>query len=459
MGAVGIFRQASDSSLNLGGEAFFENQFMFVRPKSDVTCFEHFLPVRSPKEDFMRPASLRHLALVSTATLMLIASAAASEPVSIHNFAENLMGCEPSALLIDPSGSLFGLAGDPNYASNCGMIFELQPQSNGAWKFQVLHQLGKNSTLSQQSPFTRDSKGNLFAATVVNPDQNPQSAIVELSPMADGKWSYQTIYTFGAGDGSLPSWLIVDASGNLYGTTTLGGIGNGGIVFELSRGASGQWTETVLYSFSSSPYSGEPDGLVMDASGDLFGTTYFGGDCSVGSVFELQPGTNGWTYSLLHSFCGYPDGNAPEGGLLIDKAGNLFGVTTLGGTGCGVQSTGCGTVFELSPNSGTWTESTLVNFTGPSGWFPFTLTMDSKGRLIGLNAVDGGQGYFGTMFELSLASNGQWCGRVIYRFSVNPRPNPPCCSLIVTPSGTIFGATDGASGNEEWGAVYEWTQP
>ena len=404
----------------------------------------------------MRPASLRRYTLVFITTLLLIASAAASHPVSIHNFPQNLIGCEPSALLIDPSGNLFGLAGDPNFDPNCGIIFELQPQSNGSWTFQVLHQLGKDSTLSQQAPLARDAKGNLFAATVSNLYNNPQSAIVELSPMSDGKWSYQAIYTFGAGDGSLPSWLMVDAVGNLYGTTFLGGSGGGGIVFELSPGTSGQWTETVLYSFTGM-YGGGPDGLVMDANGNLFGTTYFGGNCSVGTVFELQPGANGWTYSLLHSFC-LSDGNAPEGGLVIDKAGNLYGVDTEGGPGC--DMVGCGTLFELSPGSGgTWTESTLVNFTVLSGDFPFALTMDSKGRLFGLNGAGGGQSYFGTMFELSQARNGQWGGQVIYRFSTNPTANYPCCNLIVTPSGTIFGATTGASGNAEWGTVYEWTTP
>ncbi len=410
---------------------------------------------------FMLARPLRRLTVVFFTILLPIASAAASQPKVIHSFPNNLIGCEPSALLMDPSGNLFGLAGDPNADPNCGMIFELTPQSDGSWQFQVLHQLGKNSTLSQQTPFARDAKGNLFAATVFNLNsENRQSAIVELSPTGDGEWMYQTIYTFGTGDGSLPSWLMTDASGNLYGTTTLGGSGGGGIVFELSPSASGQWTETVLYSFSNGPYGGEPDGLLMDANGNLFGTTYFGGECSIGTVFELQPGANGWTYSLLHSFCGYPDGNAPEGGLVIDKNGNLFGVTTEGGTGCGVLGTGCGMLFELLPNSdGTWTEFTVVNFTTPSGFFPFTLTMDSKGDLVGLNAVDGGQGYFGTMFALSQAGNGKWGGQVIYRFSVDPRPNPPCCNLIVTPSGTLYGATNGASGNEEWGSIYEWTAP
>jgi uncharacterized repeat protein (TIGR03803 family) len=386
---------------------------------------------------------------------LLIGSAAAAQPVAIYNFPKNLIGCEPSALLMDPSGDLFGLAGDPNYDPNCGMIFELEPQSDGSWKFQVLHELGKNSTLSQQSAFARDAKGNLFAATVSNLNGgNSQSAIVELSPMASGKWRYQTIYTFAPGDGSLPSWLMVDASGNLYGTTFLGGSGQAGIVFKLSPGASGQWTETVLYSFSGGSYGGEPDGLVMDANGNLFGTTYFGGSCSVGSVFELQPGANGWTYSLLHSFC-INDGNAPEGGLVIDQAGNLYGVDTEGGnTGEECGMVGCGTLFKLSRSSGgNWTESTLVYFTYSTGDFPFTLTMDSQGDLFGLNGAGGGQGAFGTMFEVSPSGN----GKVIYQFPVNPTAHYPCCNLIVTPQRTIFGAITGTNGTEEWGAVYEFT--
>jgi uncharacterized repeat protein (TIGR03803 family) len=393
--------------------------------------------------------------MVSITTLMLIASAAASQPISIHNFPKNLLGCEPSVLLMDPSGNLFGLAGDPNFDPNCGMIFELQPRSDRSWNFHVLHQSGKNSTFSQQGAFARDRKGNLFAATVANLYTDPQSAIVELSPISDGTWTYHTIYTFGAGDGTLPSWLIADDSGNLYGENFLGGSGGGGTVFQLSPAAGDQWTETVLYNFPNGSYGGGPDGLVMDANGNLFGTTYFGGDCSVGSVFELQPGVNGWTYSLLHSFC-IGDGNAPEGGLVIDRAGNLYGVDTEGGLGC--DMVGCGLVFELSPGpDGTWTESTVANLSVANGDFPFALTMDSKGNLFGLTGAGGGQGYFGTMFKLSRCANGQWCGDVIYRFSTDPTAKYPCCNLIVTPSGTIFGAITGASGNEEWGAVYEWT--
>lgn len=409
----------------------------------------------------MRPVFLRFLTLVSITALLLIvlASASASEPVTIYNFPKSLTGCEPSALLMDPSGNLFGLAGDPNYDPNCAMIFELEAQSDGSFKFQMLHVLGNSSTVSQQTAFARDAKGNLFAATVANLNDNPQSAIVELSPMEDGKWSYQTIYTFGAGDGSLPSWLMVDASGNLYGTTYLGGSGDGGIVFKLSPSTSGQWTETVLYSFPNGPYGGEPDGLVMDASGNLFGTTYFGGECSVGTVFELQPGASGWTYSLLHSFCGN-DGNSLEGGLVIDQAGNLYGTATEGGAEAECGMVGCGVVFELSPGSGgTWTESTLVKFVGSNGAFPATLTMDSKSNLFGLNLQGGGTHDFGTMFELSPTGGGQWNTRIIHRFSTIPTPKYPCCSLTVTQSGTIFGATTGTNGTDEWGAVYEFTLP
>jgi uncharacterized repeat protein (TIGR03803 family) len=408
----------------------------------------------------MRPVSLRDLALVSITTLLATASGAASQRVPIYEFPRNLIGCEPSALLMAPTGNLFGLAGDPNAESNCGMIFELQPQSNGLWKFQVLHELGKNSSLSQQAPFARDMQGNLFAATVSNlGNENQQSAIVELSPTSGGKWTYQTIYTFGVGDGSLPSWLTTDASGNLYGTTLLGGSGDGGIVFKLSPGTSGTWTEAILYSFPGGPYVGEPDGLAMDANGNLFGTTYFDGFCNVGSVFELQPGANGWTYSLVASFCA-SDGNSPEGGLVIDRAGNLYGVNTEGGNVQACGMVGCGTVFKLSPSSGgAWTESTLTTFSGLSGSFPFTLTLDSKGKLFGLNALGGGQAYFGTMWELSQAGSGQWDLKVIYRFPFNPTPKYPCCSLTVTPSGTIFGATTGTNGVDEWGAVYQLTLP
>jgi len=170
----------------------------------------------------------------------------------------------------------------------------------------------------------------------------------------------------GSADGTLPtSNLISDSAGNLYGTTTQGGNSSScgpfgsescGVVFELTP-SNGSWTEKVIYSFGGGADGGTPyGGLVMDLSGNLYGTTFAGGASGQGTVFELTPGGNGtWTETVLHSFAGGSDGAAPRAGLLILRGNYLAGTTTLGSTGTGcVFGTPCGTVFGMSHTSKGW---------------------------------------------------------------------------------------------------------
>lgn len=170
------------------------------------------------------------------------------------------------------------------------------------------------------------------------------------------------LYTFtGGNDGGNPyAGPILDGHGNLYGTTVYGGTYGYGAVFELSPGPNGQWTETVLHSFNLDgqdgirPYSS----LVMDSAGNLYGTTYLGGTYSLGTVFEVMPGSGGWIEKVLHSFnSDGTDGFNPYGNLIFDAKGNLYGTTYVGGTGS------VGTVFELSPKpDGSWQENIILNF-------------------------------------------------------------------------------------------------
>jgi uncharacterized repeat protein (TIGR03803 family) len=158
----------------------------------------------------------------------------------------------------------------------------------------------------------------------------------------------------------------LDSKGNLYGTTSGGGTGTAcqcGTVFELSPGSNGGWTETVLHSFSSSASGGSIPfgGLVSDSKGNLYGTTPFGGASFQGTVYELSPGASGtWSESVLYSFTGGTDGGSPYSSRLsVDSAGNLYGRTNSGG------AYGFGVIFELIAGSnGTWTEKVLHNFTG-----------------------------------------------------------------------------------------------
>lgn len=243
------------------------------------------------------------------------------------------------------------------------------------------------------------------------------------------------LYTFkGGSDGSRPvAPLVADAKGNLYGTTAEGGStsfcqGFGcGAVFELlaPSSPSGTWRETILYSFSGGSDGSYPvGGLILDAAGNLYGTTEEGGDLNnafcvsqggqgvgCGTVFELSrpanPGGN-WTERILYMFeWGFTDGAYPESSVVFDKAGNLYGTTVLGGTA------GDGTVFELSPESGgTWAESIIYSFMGSTdGDIPTSSPIfDTSGNLYGTT--------FSTVYQLVPPSNGGiWSLNTINAFS------------------------------------------
>jgi uncharacterized repeat protein (TIGR03803 family) len=155
------------------------------------------------------------------------------------------------------------------------------------------------------------------------------------------------LHNFTGDDGYLPqvrNGLVFDSAGNLYGTAEYGGRYGHGVVFELSPTVSGSWTEKVLLNFNGTNGGGPWWGLVFDTFGNLYGESAGGGANGDGVVFELSPGADGsWTNLVLHSFTGGGDGSNPNGGLIIDSEGNLYGTTTSGGT------YGNGTVFEITP--------------------------------------------------------------------------------------------------------------
>jgi uncharacterized repeat protein (TIGR03803 family) len=221
--------------------------------------------------------------------------------------------------------------------------------------------------------------------------------VFELTPTAGGGWTEKVLHSFtlNTGDGVGPqAGLVIDAAGNLYGTTVGGGAFDRGSVFELTPGAGGTWTETVLYSFG----GGVPQGsLILDAAGNLYGTTYVGGVYgNGGTVFELRPKAGGgWTKKVLHSFNpnNGKDGHNPVAGLIFDTAGNLYGTTYGGGAHC----TGCGTVFELTRTAGGgWKEKILHSFSHNSndGFDPVAgLILDAAGNLYGTTAYGGANSY------------------------------------------------------------------
>jgi len=284
---------------------------------------------------------------------------------------------------------------------------------------------------------------------------------------------YEVLYRFqGASDGSQPTGsLVVDALGNLYGTTAEGGSGQCqmnqqvvgcGTVFELSppAGKNKYWTKTVLYDFQG-PDGNSPSALIADSAGNLYGVTEFGGNgqCNnwqipgCGTVFELSPAAGAWTETILYNFQGSSDGELPAVALVSDSAGNLYGTTMLS------DGSGPGVVFELSPpgaGDGQWTEAVLFSGYGnrvPNDLYA-SLILDQKGDLYS-TSVFGGTYDAGTVFELRRpeTKGGAWTEINLYSFDNGDGPVSP---VIFDSKGNLYG-TLFAGGL--WGEVFQLSPP
>lgn len=307
----------------------------------------------------------------------------------------------------DAAGNLYGTtvaggSGGICSGDGCGVVFKLT-HANGSWSESVLYSFGDFPDAGGPgSAVIFDRAGNLYG-TAPDGGAYTEGAVYELSPNG-GQWTEQVIHDFTGGDdgatGSLGP-LLLDAAGNLYGVTELGGHYGAGTAYKMSA-AGGAWNLTTLYAFMGAPDAGFPyGGLIADAHGNLYGTTYFGGTNGAGTVFKVGPGPNalgGWRAAVLYSFQGSTDGGNPTSTLLFDAAGNLYGTTSAGGDpGCD-----CGVAFEVSPNGGGWNENVLHTFgTSPDGANPYYgLTPDGMGNLFGTTA-SGGRHSQGMVFELT----------------------------------------------------------
>jgi uncharacterized repeat protein (TIGR03803 family) len=287
--------------------------------------------------------------------------------------------------------------------------------------------------------------------------------VFKLAPQPDGSWTETVLYNFtGADDGSYPAAsLIFDAAGALYGTAMAGGAYNAGVVFKLTPNPDGSWTETVMHSFNGTDGSTPVASLVFDADGNLYSATQYGGAYGCGTVFELSPngGSENWAEKVLHSFTCHKDGAWPQGPLIFDSTGSLYGTTTGGGNPtCYVYVPGCGVVFKLTPNpDGTWTERTLHKFRGGfSGEQPGAprLIFDTAGNLYGTNCFGGAFGW-GNVFKLSPNPDGTWKEKVLHQFR-GPDGNNPVGGVIFDAAGNLYGTTYGG-GVSGWGVVFKLT--
>lgn len=394
---------------------------------------------------------LRLLPAIVTAVALSVTSSAEATEQIIYTFTGMADGGSPqTGLVVDSKGNLYGTTfqGGANFE---GTVFELTPSANGTWTEQVIHNFaGFSGTLDGAFPYGTlvfDAKGNLYGTTDSG-GASFQGTVFELSPQSDGTWTEKVLYSFGGLNGASPfAGVILDGAGNVYGTTYSGGSYGFGIVYELVPGANGTWTEKVLHNFT-----GGIDGaysffgsLAFDSGGNLYGETYTGGAHDYGVVYQLSPGANGvwtekvihafsggsdgssstgsvaidkdnhifaestftvlelipasdgtWTPKTIHNFLGGSDGASPEGGLILDKSGDLYGVTYNGGLHRG-------TVFELLRGAGgLWTEQILHKFTsGNDGNFPefAPLVLDPSGNVYGTTPT-GGSFNTGIVFEV-----------------------------------------------------------
>jgi uncharacterized repeat protein (TIGR03803 family) len=280
---------------------------------------------------------------------------------TLHTFNFLEQGSMPVAeVAFDQGGNLYGTTLEGGLGINFphegnGVVFQLTP-SGGSWTYSDIYKFIPNPGDTGGGPTAGvifDNAGNLYG-----PDAgggvNGMGTIYELTPSESG-WTETTLYTFPGEHGeSFPAGgLIFDSSGNLYGTTSNGGVGGGGTVFELIP-SNGSWTLTTLYSFSGSG-CGPEAALVLDGAGNLYGTTFCNGAHGFGNVFKLTPTpTPPWTFTSLHDFENGSDGAFPMSNVVIDSDGNLFGTTVGGGLinnpHCHAQGGyHCGVVWEFTP--------------------------------------------------------------------------------------------------------------
>lgn len=352
-----------------------------------------------------------------------------------------------AGLIADQDGNFYGTsktggAGCPK-SRGCGAVFKI-PAGGGSDV--VLYSFNNGADGGYpESTLVMDGSGNLYGTTTSG-GANGFGTVFEVAPNG----AETVLYSFqGGNDGAVPTaGLVADASGNLYGTTSQGGGGRGcgtagcGTVFEIASGGG----ESVLYRFTGAQDGWTPmASLAIDASGNLYGTTEYSGNrgaCAsngCGTVFKLS----GSTKTILHTFGGSSagDGANPVSNVILDASGNLYGTTMVGGTGVNCGTPGCGTVYKTAPNGSTSILYSFKNYTHPNmydGAYPEAgLLMDASGNIFGTTAQGGNSSNRGTVFELSGGTE-----TVLFTFLHGTTSGyTPLGSLIEDASGNLYGTT------------------
>jgi len=392
------------------------------------------------------------IALLTILLTLVHSGLAAPKYKVLHAFGQGQDGAGTwGSLLLDKKGNLYGTTGGGGLYGY-GTAFELTPQSNDNWSETILHDFDRNGQDGYGSTanlvFGND---RILYGTTTWGGIYDYGTVFELT-LGSGVWNENVIFSFDVNDGARPySGMAMGKGGVLYGTA--------GVVFELAPGSDG-WTESVIDYFSNHNDGNGPfAGPIVDANGNLYGTTEWGGTHNMGVVYELSPNADGaWKEQILHVFCPEgpphcPDGHTPiVGALTMDIFGNVYG-TTGGGGYC------CGTVFRLMRQAdGRWKETVLYNFKGgASGYGPGAgVVRDNAGNLYGTTVYGGSsQCDCGVVFELSPRKGGRWEYTVLHAF-IGSDGAQPDANLILDDKGNLYGtaATGGVGGA---GVAFELT--
>ena len=250
----------------------------------------------------------------------------------IHAFTGGDDGSGPGArVTVDRGGNVYGMT-PTGGTYGVGTIYKIRPHA-GSWDFQVIHTFtGGPDGASGSAGRMLLELNRLYGAATVG-GLYGSGVVFKLTPTAVGEWNFRVLYSFhGQPDGSFPYGALLRVSGKIYGTTYYGGENNIGAVYELSPRRVGEWDGRVIYSFQNGSDGNSPiSNLVRDAAGNLYGTTSEGG-LGTGTIFKLAPiGGGQWTESVVHSFEGPPDGGNSYNGMVVDRFGNFYGATVHGG--------------------------------------------------------------------------------------------------------------------------------
>jgi uncharacterized repeat protein (TIGR03803 family) len=312
----------------------------------------------------------------------------------LYNFTGGADGGEPyKGVTIDAAGNLYGSAvtgGSGSCEGGCGVVYQLS-KNGSSWTQKVLHAFtGGEDGSGPGSRVTVDNRGNIYGMTPTGGTYG-LGTIYTLRPKGNGTWTLQVLHAFtGGSDGSSGSaGRMVFHQGALFGAATTGGATGHGTIFELRPQFKGAWAFKTIYAFAGEPDGSFPyGGLTIDLSDNIFGTTYYGGDNGVGSVFQVSHARGGWTDLILYSFKSAMDGNSPISNIVLDTAGNIYGTTSEGGLGSG-------TIFQLTPvPGGSWSETIAHSFSGtPDGAFPYAgMVGDGAGNFYGATVHGGADG-------------------------------------------------------------------